>query len=141
MNKLNTEYLFNTYPKIFIGKDKSIQESLMPFGFECDDGWFDLINELCRLIVFEMKYNSTSNVEVTQVKEKLGGLRFYYIGGDERIDGAVAFAERMSYIICEQCGRRGNFCSFNGSPYGWKKTLCVECGKDTNYLPVGDEED
>ena len=47
-------------------------------------------------------------VVITQIKEKFGGLRFYYDGGDEYIAGAVHLAESMSYKICEQCGEKGD---------------------------------
>lgn len=46
-------------------------------------------------------------VVATQVKEKLGGLRFYYDGGDEHIRGMISMAENMSYSICETCGDKG----------------------------------
>ena len=42
-----------------------------------------------------------------QVKEKFGTLRFYYTGGDDRIDGMVRMAESMSAVTCETCGAPG----------------------------------
>lgn len=60
-------------------------------------------------------------VVATQVKEKFGGLRFYYFGGDDYIDGVVAMAESMSYRTCEECGAPGT--STNG---GWIRVLCEE---------------
>lgn len=44
------EKLFKNYPKLFCGKDKPITENLMSFGFECGDGWFWLIENLCHSI-------------------------------------------------------------------------------------------
>lgn len=60
-------------------------------------------------------------VVATQVKEKFGGLRFYYSGGDDYIDGVVAMAESMSYRTCEECGAPGT--STEG---GWIRVLCEE---------------
>ena len=40
-------------------------------------------------------------VVVDQVKEKFNGLRFYYHGGDETVDGMVQLAEQLSYSISE----------------------------------------
>ena len=34
--------LFKKYPKIFRNKNKPITESLVAFGFEFGDGWFQL---------------------------------------------------------------------------------------------------
>ena len=42
-----------------------------------------------------------------QIKEKFGGLRFYYAGGtgnDARIDELIAQAERVAAQTCELCG-------------------------------------
>jgi hypothetical protein len=60
-------------------------------------------------------------VTILQVKEKFGGLRFYYSGGDGKIEGMVSFAEQMSYKICEETGERGYLCSKNG----WLRTLSI----------------
>ena len=60
-------------------------------------------------------------VTILQVKEKFGGLRFYYSGGDGRIEGMVSFAEQLSYKICEETGERGYECSKNG----WLRTLSI----------------
>ena len=62
-----------------------------------------------------------AQVVAIQVKEKFGGLRFYYSGGDDYIDGVVAMAESMSYRTCEVCGAPGT--STEG---GWIRTLCEE---------------
>lgn len=56
---------------------------------------------------------------IVQVKEKFGGLRFYYNGGTPEIHGAVSMAEAMASRTCEVCGspgeRRGG---------DWIQTLC-----------------
>jgi hypothetical protein len=59
----------------------------------------------------------------TQIKEKFGGLRFYYYGGDRTIDGMVYLAESMSYNICETCGTTKNV----GKTSGWIYTCCKPC--------------
>jgi hypothetical protein len=58
-------------------------------------------------------------IRVEQIKEKFGGLRFYYQGGDEHIDGMVAMAEVWAGHTCETCGNKGD--RRNG---GWVRTLC-----------------
>jgi hypothetical protein len=92
--------LFDNYPDLFKEKDLPPDQSNMCFGFECDDGWYDLINTLCHLIKHYDKQQTNKSdykpVVVQQVKEKFGGLRFYYYGGDDIIAGMVSFAEAMS---------------------------------------------
>lgn len=58
-------------------------------------------------------------VVVDQIKEKFGGLRFYYHGGDEHISGLVDMAEAWAGQTCETCGNKGE--RRHG---GWVRTLC-----------------
>lgn len=60
-----------------------------------------------------------SQVIATQVKEKIGTLRFYYDGGDDYISGMVSLAESLTAVTCEECGSPGKQ---RGG--GWIRTLC-----------------
>ena len=39
--------LFEKYPKIFRQKDLSMKETCMCWGFECGDGWYNILDCLC----------------------------------------------------------------------------------------------
>lgn len=58
-------------------------------------------------------------IRVAQIKEKFGGLRFYYDGGDDQISGMVTMAEVWAGRTCETCGNLGKQRSG-----GWIRTLC-----------------
>lgn len=119
----------STFPHIFQGKDKPITESLIPFGLECGNGWFNLINDLCiRIQAYLDKHPEVEPVEATQVKEKFGGLRFYTCGGDEVTDKMIAKAEQDSYTICELCGSTVGV----HQTEGWITTLCSKCDTKTS---------
>ncbi len=60
-----------------------------------------------------------AQVEVQQIKEKFGGLRFYVNHGDDVVYGMTNLADHLSFSICEKCGNRGERRSG-----GWIKTLC-----------------
>ena len=119
---------------MFSNKDKSIQESCMAWGIECNNGWYNIIATLCRAIdqhekniEERKKYNPEfvtdyESVKFDQIKEKFGGLRVYFSGGDEYVEGLVSFADYFSYNVCEVCGEKG---SPNKS--GWIATLCDNC--------------
>ena len=47
MNQELQKKLFEKYPEIFVQKDYTIQQSAMPFGIECGDGWYNIIDTLC----------------------------------------------------------------------------------------------
>ena len=123
MNKELTEKLFENYPKLFKQKDLSYKQSCMAFGFNCDDGWYMLIDKLCESIQFHIDKNSHPQVEVVQVKEKFGGLRFYTNNADEYLTGYIDFAESLSMEICEVCGSTKGV----GQTVGWIKTICTKC--------------
>jgi hypothetical protein len=121
------ELLYNKYPNLFINKDKNKRESCMAWGVAVDDGWFDIVESMCRLINHHennLKLRNKEFIPVTfdQIKEKFGGLTVYYSGGDERIQGIVGMSEQISYKICEVCGNKGQ-----PTKGGWIKTLCSDC--------------
>lgn len=174
MKKELDEKLCADYPKIFVNRYGDPDKTCMNWGFECDDGWYTLIDALCKNIQhhitqqqearqwaidynqmlidvqrrndwtsFYIRYDGMGEqyveqckarvpteplrdvapeidqVVAVQVKEKFGGLRFYYEGGDETIYGMVRMAESMSVRTCEVCGNLGK-----PRNTGWIRTLC-----------------
>ena len=106
------------YPKMFS----------QPYGgIAVGAGWWPIIESLCANIQHYTDWWNKNRedrpvveqVVVAQIKEKFGGLRFYYDGGDEKIDGMVRMAESWADHSCEECGAPGK--SRKG---GWIKTLC-----------------
>jgi len=69
--------LVEKYPIIFKEYGGDIRKTCMGWGLSCGDGWFNLVYKLCNDI---MQVIGTRNIDITalQVKEKFGGLRFYY---------------------------------------------------------------
>jgi len=85
----------------------------------CLPGWLDLINELCRTLKTHMDtHPELPPIQVRQVKEKFGGVRFYYSGGDTACREMVTFAEQRSMSICEVAGKPGLWEGSGGSAYG-----------------------
>lgn len=72
--------LFEKYPSIFQQKDLPMTQTCMCWGIETGDGWYDLIDNLCKWISNQVKWNPHvfPLIEFTQVKEKYGGLRIYF---------------------------------------------------------------
>jgi len=110
-----------------------MQETCMCWGFECGDGWFNILDQLMGNIQHHIDWKNQQKekfdrgegcpqVTLDQVKEKFGTLRFYYTGGDDYISGMVSLAESMTGVTCESCGnigeRRGG---------GWVHTYCTPC--------------
>jgi len=194
------EQLMDKYPAIFQGRDDDPYQrgSLIGFGLCVGDGWQVILESLCSQLN-QIYRNHGVNCVAAQVKEKFGGLRFYYDididedrvevrtawwkpaltwlmdwrrlwrkpkctqniarrymslcrnagvkylqkKGDKGIDltppvyidmnrymgeieGAVAYAENLSYHICESCGSTTDV---KTEGPGWIHTLCGVCRK------------
>jgi len=93
-------------------------------GFCCGEGWWPILTNLCANIQHHLDWKNKQSevvpqVVVAQIKEKFGGLRFYYDGGDDEISGMVRMAEAWAGNTCETCGKPGY-----QREGGWIKTLC-----------------
>jgi len=135
--------LCEKYPKIFADRYKPMNETAMCWGFECGDGWYKILDSLCRQIQHHVdwrqeqkdKYgrgDGCSQVVADQVKEKFGGLRFYYHGGDDVVDGMVRMAESWAANTCETCGESGRL-----RGQGW---LYTACDRHTKPEHLNDEQ-
>lgn len=88
----------------------------------CGDGWFDLVYELCT----KLKETVYDDFFVSQVKEKLGGLRFYVHGAKDEEWDLISEYEEKSYTICEGCGKPGEIKKIGG----WFSTACDSCNEN-----------
>lgn len=91
----------------------------------CGNGWYELIWNLCHELasLYEDNNVDLDNIEVLQVKEKFGQLRFY-VGW--MIDGSYKIIEKyekLSESTCEICGDKGEL---RGD---YAQTLC-----DSHYM-------
>lgn len=140
MKKELENKLFKRYPKIFVKHSLSPHESPMCFGLECDDGWFWLIDKLCLAIQNYLENNKhlmIPQIEAVQIKEKFGGLRFYVNYVNDGIGGMIAFAECLSYSICERCGSTKDVTQ---NKKGWIRSLCKICREPKGGVAMKDKD-
>ena len=119
--------LCEKYPKMMVNRNLPMTETCMCWGFDCGDGWYNILNQLMGNIQHHIDWKNRNGevvpqVTLDQVKEKFGTLRFYYTGGDDVIDGMVRMAEAMSGVTCEGCGNVGE-----RKGGGWVHTYCEPC--------------
>jgi len=115
--------------------EKNLKEQFPTFfdsgfiGLYVGKGWFHIVEDLCKNIQYHIEHNEKSgnyiDFKVVQIKEKFAGLRFYYDGGDDTINGMVQMAESWASRSCEECGNLGEL--HRGS---WLKILCSEHAKE-----------
>lgn len=145
--ELQTE-LFRCYPYAFRKPDKRwvasnvvgaeddiVRNDTAPIdehGIECGDGWFVIVNRLSSDCENEIKLLVSRDVDemrwprIAQVKEKLGGLRFYVRGQiSDQLRLQILQAESdegESFRICELCGAEGRL-----RVSSWMRTSCDNC--------------
>lgn len=117
MNKYDEfeDYMERKFPEYF-GEGKHYG------GFCVSEGWFQLVDQLCSTIrIYEIQ-NGRPPIVIDQIKEKLGGFRFYCTGAGPRIMDYIRQAEETANKTCEDCGKEGKRRSIEG----WLATLCDE---------------
>ncbi len=110
--------LKDKYPKLL---------SNLHYGFECGDGWYALIDELCaKLTELIDKKPNVADYDIdfyaTQIKEKYGTLCFYMSVSTDQMDKLIDEAEAKSITICEVCGKPGEI-----SQGPWYEVRCDGC--------------
>ena len=108
--------IVSEFPRLF-------QREQLVHGFECQDGWFELIRTLAgRLREHQSQYPHLENFEIVQVTQKMGDLQVNVRGGDAVITNLIREAEQESRSICELDGEPA-VGLFVCAPY-WFRYLC-----------------
>jgi hypothetical protein len=124
MNSVETKDYFDPldkltqeFPAVFQNVDNSSEYSI-------PSGWYNILYNLCEEltpILDEERSKITENPEqplftVVQIKEKFGGLRFYFMMNTENrelydtIQRLIDIAEGKSYDTCQITGKVGKLC-------------------------------
>jgi len=69
--------LVQKYPILFQDYGGDMRQTCMHWGLACGDGWYNILETLCQKLD-SITANKDVKVIADQVKEKFGGLRFYY---------------------------------------------------------------
>lgn len=103
-------------------------QTLMGFGFQCEDGWFDIIRPLSatlEALIRGLPEDERHLHRAFTVKQTFGLLRFYmkyHSPMTEEMRFVIEMAERLSAFTCEHCGLEGSLRKRGA----WVKTLCAE---------------
>jgi len=125
MNKDLDQKLCESFPLLYADRHGDRRQTCMCWGFDCGDGWYDIIASLSAKLETEIRNlpeGERSSYRAAQVKEKFGGLRFYMTAGTDEMDVHIRAAESQSFKTCEVCGEPG----VPGGK-GWIRTLCPKC--------------
>lgn len=139
MNPDMVDKLVTDYPVVF----KHMEIGSMSF---LPEGWKELMDRLCENLTVLLEEELAVNPEkpdeplfsVMQIKEKFGGLRFYYQMNTDNdklhntIQHIIDRAEDESYDICQLTGKPGRLCK-KGSYF---MTLCEESRVENGFEVV-----
>lgn len=132
--------------------DKPMTQTCMCWGFECNSGWFSIIDEMSSKLealnlIYYPKYKV--RIQADQLKEKFGHLTFYFSVICEDVertkeqevivtamnswaDEIVRWAEDECYKTCEECGNQiGTTWSPRCETSGWITYICDRCASKT----------
>lgn len=87
-------------------------------NLEVPPGWGDLVDQVLLQV-----YVLDPNIYISQIKEKFGGLRIYYVTESKKekeLEKVVSEAEKKSYEVCQICGKPGRPAKFGS----WTMTVC-----------------
>lgn len=93
MDDNNTKKLFKQY--------KFLNKKTLPDGFECGDGWYKLVYDMCKEI---KAINPPAEFVVTRVINKYEGLEIHTKNGTMRTRVVLDQYNTLSMDICDACG-------------------------------------
>ena len=104
-----------------------ISDNYTAFGCECGDGWYWVIRNLCAEITAAYAAEGLEvEIAPTQIKEKYGGLRFYYSSTGRClpvVDDIICKYEDIAENTCEECGKPGKLRNHQS----WDMVRCESC--------------
>jgi hypothetical protein len=114
------EKIRDCFPNLFKEKDLPDTASLMCYGCEFDDGWYNIMYDACEKL-------KEYPISFSQAKQKFGSLRIYYSINEDvddetllKINNIIEYVEEKSENTCEICGRDGEIINIGG----YLKALC-----------------
>jgi hypothetical protein len=130
------EKLMEVYPQLF-PKDADGNPKEPDCGVWCPVGWQPMVEKLCEKLC-EIVDEKNVVFQIEQMKEKFGGLRFYYLYKGDRVDAIddlIHDAEERSFKICEVTGEDGELVN-KSKGYRWLKTLSPAEAERQGYEPL-----
>ena len=123
--------LLKEFPNLFVDMYGDMRETCMAWGVDTGPGWYDIIYPLSQKLeqmILAIPEDKRLHYKASQVKEKLGGLRFYMRASTDEMEALIDEAEELSYQTCEKCGKPGQLCG-DYQKNEWLYTSCKEHAK------------
>lgn len=125
------EKLKKEFP-ILYSRSESDDSLFQYFGFECGNGWFEVIKKMSQKLepLFKKQEQDGFYPAITQVKEKFGSLMVYGNNLTEEMNHVIYEAAKESQSVCENCGKPGTV-----RKRGYVQVLCDGCNSGLSNNP------
>ena len=90
MKKEHDEYLCKVYPKMMVNRNKNMKETCMCWGFECGDGWFQILNQLMGNIQHHIDW---------KVRQREVAIKFHTMAEQLKAGDSTLFDEEMKDLL------------------------------------------
>jgi hypothetical protein len=129
------EKLYTDFQQLYRDRYKSKYESAMCWGFDCGDGWYQLLYDLSQELSNYLAANLALDFEVVQVKSKFGILHFHLNYRDAATDKIIALARQRASVTCELTGKPRQLC-VNATFNIPAMVLCLEKAAELGFAVV-----
>ncbi|KDQ09628.1 hypothetical protein BOTBODRAFT_522355 [Botryobasidium botryosum FD-172 SS1] len=135
--------LFADFPNLYWRHTLPMAETAMCWGICTGDGWEPLIRRLSIRLTkmteglgLDPSSDEFKSYMASQVKEKLGGLRFYMQRSTPEMRSAISEAATESMETCDVCGGKGEM---SKTARGWLVTRCGRCAPAVESKGEGEQ--
>ena len=84
------EYLCKVFPKMMVNRNKNMKETCMCWGFECGDGWFQILNQLMGNIQHHIDW---------KVRQREVAIKFNTMAEQLKAGDSTLFDEEMKDLL------------------------------------------
>jgi hypothetical protein len=107
------------YPKIFANRYSDMSTTAMCWGFDCDDGWYNILDHACSLIQSHIDWNRNQRASALRynraleraVKGDRDALLYYFSRGEEVKEWHEKSVNEVLSDIEPQCRRVPDVCT------------------------------
>ena len=136
MNTTKTNKLYESFPALYRERTMTLAQSQMPWGFQCGDGWFNIVWELSeKLNSLALRDDSVEgSLRVNEVRAEEGQLVVGLTNAAPDARDVVEHAQIKSQFTCELCGHAPSY--LRKHPDFYQRVVCGRCmkkGKKRSY--------
>jgi hypothetical protein len=127
-----TNKLYNSFDSLYRERFAPLESSNMPWGFQCGNGWYSLIEDMSAQIALLPASNTNSPPAISEISRNANGSLKVVVANTTLLIDRIVFATvEKSKTTCETCGFQFGFTSHNAT-----QATKIECKRCVGYKLV-----